>query len=141
MRVKTGITRKKRHKKVLKKTKGYRMTKGRLYRVSHEAMLHAGQYAFAGRKLKKRDFRRAWIQRISGVLEEFNLSYSKFINLLKKKKIEINRKILAQLATEDPKTLKEIVKKTQIFGPVYSELRLTIYKNEIIATLGPAYFH
>jgi large subunit ribosomal protein L20 len=113
MRVKTGTTRKKRHKKVLKRTKGYRMTKSRLYKVAHEAMLHAGQYAYAGRRLRKRNMRRAWIQRISGALKEFDLSYSKFIALLKNKKIELNRKILAQLVTEDPETFKKIVAKAK----------------------------
>ena len=109
MRVKTGPTRQKSHRGVLRRTHGYRMTKHRLYKVAHEAMLHAGQYAYEGRRLKKRDMRRAWIQRITGALSEFDLSYSKFIALLKEKKIELNRKILAELATEDPETFKKIV--------------------------------
>lgn len=112
-RVKTGITRRKRHKKVLKRTKGFRMTKGRLYKVSKEADLHAGQYAYAGRKLRKRDMRRLWIIRINAALTPYNLSYSKFINSLKKAKIKLNRKILADLAVSDPNTFKEIVDKTQ----------------------------
>ena len=111
MRVKTGITRRKRHKKVLKRTKGFRMTKGRLYKVSKEADLHAGQYAFIGRKLRKRDMRRLWITRINAALTSLEVSYSKFINGLKKAKIEINRKILADLAISDPKTFEAIVKK------------------------------
>ena len=111
MRVKTGPTRRKRHKKVLKRTKGFRMTKGRLYKVSKEADLHAGQYAFAGRKRRKRDFRRLWITRINAALTEYNLSYSKFINGLKKAKIELDRKILADLAVSDPKVFKAIVEK------------------------------
>lgn len=112
-RVKTGTTRRRRHKKVLKRTKGFRMTKGRLYKVSKEADLHAGQYAYAGRKLRKRDMRRLWITRINAALTPYNLSYSKFINGLKKAKIELNRKILADLAISDPDTFKEIVDKTQ----------------------------
>lgn len=112
-RVKTGTTRRRRHKKVLKRTKGFRMTKGRLYKVSKEADLHAGQYAYAGRKLRKRDMRRLWITRINAALTPYNLSYSKFINGLKKAKIELNRKILADLAISDPNTFKEIVDKTQ----------------------------
>ena len=111
MRVKTGITRRKRHKKVLKRTKGFRMTKGRLYKVSKEADLHAGQYAFIGRKLRKRDMRRLWITRINAALTPLEVSYSKFINGLKKAKIEIKRKILADLAISDPKTFEAIVKK------------------------------
>lgn len=113
MRVKTGIARRKRHKRVLKRTKGFRMTKGRLYRVSKEADLHAGQYAFIGRKLRKRDMRRLWIQRINAALAPFNISYSKFINNLKKAKIEINRKILADLALSDPNVFKAIVEKAK----------------------------
>lgn len=111
MRAKTGYTRKRRHKKVLKRTKGMRMTKGRLYRVSKEADLHAGQYAFIGRKLRKRDFRRLWIQRINAALTQFNLKYSRFVNLLKKAKIELDRKILAELAVNDPEVFAAIVKK------------------------------
>lgn len=85
------------------------MTRGRLYKVSKEADLHAGQYAFAGRKLRKRDMRRLWITRINAALTPYEISYSKFINGLKKAKIEINRKILADLALSDPKTFKTIV--------------------------------
>lgn len=111
MRVKTGYTRKRRHKKVLKRTKGFRMTKGRLYKVSKEADLHAGQYAYIGRKLRKRNMRRLWIQRINAALSEFHLKYSRFINLLKKAKIELDRKILAELAVNYPEVFGEIVKK------------------------------
>ena len=113
MRVKTGTTRRKRHKKVLKRTKGFRMTKGRLYKVSKEADLHAGQYAFAGRKRRKRDMRRLWITRINAALTEYNLSYSKFINCLKKAKIDLNRKILADLAVSNPQVFKTIVEKAK----------------------------
>jgi len=112
-RVKTGTTRRKRHKKVLKRTKGFRMTKGRLYKVSKEADLHAGQYAYAGRKLRKRDMRKLWINRINAALTPHNLSYSKFINGLKKVKIELNRKILADLALSDPDVFKAIVEKAK----------------------------
>jgi large subunit ribosomal protein L20 len=109
VRVKTGPTRRRRHKKVLAQTKGYRKTKSKLYKVAHEAMLHAGQYAFAGRKLKKRDTRRLWIIRINAGLSELGISYSKFIASLKKAKIELDRKILADLAVSDPNTFKKIV--------------------------------
>lgn len=112
-RVKTGTTRRKRHKKVLKRTKGFRMTKGRLYKVSKEADLHAGQYAYAGRKLRKRDMRKLWINRINAALTPHNLSYSKFISGLKKAKIELNRKILADLALSDPDVFKAIVEKAK----------------------------
>lgn len=111
MRVKTGFARRRRHKKIIKLAKGYRMTRSRLYKVAHEAVLHAGQYAYIGRKLRKRDFRKLWIQRINAAVRQYGLSYSKFVNLLKKAKINLNRKILAHLATTDPKTFEAIVKK------------------------------
>ena len=114
MRVKTGVTRRKRHKKILKRTKGMRMSKGKLYGVSKEADLHKGQYEFIGRKLRKRDMRRLWITRINAGLSEYadSLKYSVFINNLKKAKIEINRKILADLVVKDPETFKAVIKKS-----------------------------
>ncbi len=113
MRVKTGTTRRSRHKNVLQRTKGFRMTKGKLYKVSKEADLHAGQYAYNGRKLKKRQFRRLWIQRINAGLTVFDLKYSRFVNLLKQAKITLNKKILANLAVSDPETFAAIVKKVK----------------------------
>lgn len=109
MRVKTGTTRHRRHRQVLARTKGFRMTKGRLYKVSKEADLHAGQYAYAGRKNKKRDFRRLWIQRINAGLTGQQINYSQFINSLKKADIELDRKILADLAVNHPDIFAEIV--------------------------------
>jgi large subunit ribosomal protein L20 len=113
MRVKTGPVRRKRHKKVLKRTKGFRMTKARLYKVAKEADLHAGDYAFRGRKERKRQLRTLWIQRINAALNEHDLKYSRFINLLKKSKIALNRKVLADLAVTDPDTFSQIVKKVK----------------------------
>ena len=109
-RVKRGTISHRKHKKILKKAKGYRMSKHRLIKVAKEALLHAGEYAFAGRKLKKRDFRRLWITRISGAVKKLGLSYSRFINLLKKQNILLDRKILADLIANDPKTFEKIVK-------------------------------
>ena len=109
MRVKGGYTRRQKHNKVLTRTKGFRMTKGRLYKVSREADLHAGQYAFAGRKLKKRDARNLWIVRINGALKTYDLPYSKFIGGLKKANIEVNRKILTDLIRTNPEAFKAIV--------------------------------
>lgn len=113
MRIKTGPYRRRRHKKVLARTKGFRMSKHRRIKVAKEADLHAGDYAFAGRKLRKRDFRRLWIQRINAALEPFDLKYSRFINLLKKAKIELDRKILADLALNKSTIFKAIVEKIQ----------------------------
>lgn len=113
MRVKTGYTRRRRHKKIIKLAKGYRMTKSRLYKVAKEAVLHAGEYAYHGRKLRKRDFRRLWIQRINAALTETGLKYSHFINKLSTNKIELNRKILADLAVSHPKVFFKIVDKVK----------------------------
>jgi len=113
MRVKTGNIRRKRHKKVLKLTKGYRMTKNKLYKVANEAMLHAGQYAFIGRKLRKRNFRRLWIQRINAGLRQYEIKYSRFINLAKKANVQLDRKTLAYLATEDANAFKAVVDKVK----------------------------
>jgi large subunit ribosomal protein L20 len=107
MRVKSP--RRQRHNKVLKLAKGYRMTRRKLYKVAHEAVVHAGQYAFAGRHLRKRDMRRTWIIRINAALEGMGISYSKFIPALKKSNIEIDRKILSDLATRHPETFQKIV--------------------------------
>lgn len=110
MRVKTGTKRHARHKKVLEQAKGYRLSHGRRYKVAKESVLHAGDYAFAGRKRRKRDFRKLWIMRLNAALKPFDLKYSRFINLLKKAEIKLDRKILAHLAVEEPKTFAKIVK-------------------------------
>lgn len=102
--------RRQRHNKVLKLAKGYRMTKSRLYKVAHEAVVHAGMYAFAGRRLRRRDFRRLWITRINAGLTDLGTNYSHFIAGLKKANIAIDRKILADLAVKSPKIFQEIVK-------------------------------
>jgi large subunit ribosomal protein L20 len=109
MRVKTGTIRRRKHQKILTQAKGYRMTRSRLIKKAKEAVLHAGEYAFAGRKLRKRDFRRLWITRINAGLSDSNLSYSQFISGLKKAKIELDRKILADLVVSDPGTFKKIL--------------------------------
>lgn len=101
----------KRHKKILKMARGYRGAKHRQYRRAKEAVLHAGQYAFAGRRLRRRDFRTLWISRINAALKPFDLSYSRFISLLKEKGVDLDRKILAQLALEEPEAFKRIVEK------------------------------
>lgn len=112
MRVKTGFTRKRRHRKVLRRTAGMRMTKHRLYKVAKEADLHAGQYAYIGRKRRKRDFRKLWIQRIQAGLssEDHDYTYSVFIHDLVASKIILNRKVLANLVVSDQETFREIVK-------------------------------
>lgn len=112
-RVKRGLVVKRKHKKALGLTKGFRATKSRLITVARDAALHAGAYAFAGRKLKKRDFRQLWITRISQAVKAEGLSYSVFINKLKKAKIELDRKILSNLLLSDPAAFKNIVDKVK----------------------------
>lgn len=91
------------------------MTKNRLYKVAREADLHAGQYAYIGRRLRKRDMRKLWIQRINAGVRMYakDLTYSGFINLLKKAKIELDRKILADFAATDSEVFKAVVDKAQ----------------------------
>lgn len=114
-RTKTSIVRHKRHKKVLNLTKGFRGTNSRLYKRAKEALLHAGQYAYVGRKLRKRDMRRLWIVRITAAIKQISesLNYSRFIKGLKTAKIELNRKMLSEIAVKDFDTFKEIVAKVQ----------------------------
>lgn len=100
-RVKTGVTAKARHKKILKQAKGYYGARSRVYRVAKQAVIKAGQYAYRDRKQKKRQFRKLWIVRINAASRDNGLSYSSFINGLKKVSIEIDRKILADMAVND----------------------------------------
>lgn len=110
MRVKGGIVRKRRHKKVLSATKGYRMTKNNLYKVAHEAYMHAGQYAYNHRQRRGSEFRKLWIQKINAACKNNDIQYNIFMNGLKKKDIQLNRKVLADIAMNDPKTFSFIVK-------------------------------
>jgi large subunit ribosomal protein L20 len=109
MRVKTGTVRRAAHKKVLKAAKGFWMTRHKRYKVAHEAVMHAGDYAFIGRRLKKRDLRQVWIVRINAALKPFNIRYSAFIKMLKNRNIAIDRKILADLAVNNPDAFKAVV--------------------------------
>ena len=108
MRVKRGETRRSRHKKLLAQAKGYRGARSKLIRTAKEAVLHAGQYAFAGRRQNKRDHRALWITQVSNVLGE-DLSYSQFIFRLKKKEIGLDRKMLSKLAQEDPEAFNKLI--------------------------------
>ena len=109
VRVKGGLTTKRRHKKVLHQAKGYWMTRHKQFKKAKEAVLHAGEYAFAGRKRRKRDMRKLWIIRLNAAVRESGLTYSAFIRLLKDKHVELDRKILARIATEYPKHFEKIV--------------------------------
>ncbi len=109
-RVKNGAVTKARHKKVLKEAKGYFGSKHRLYKTAKEQLMHSGQYAFRDRKQKKRDFRKLWITRINAACRQNDISYSRFIEGLTKAGVEINRKMLSEIAINDPKMFSELVK-------------------------------
>ena len=109
-RVKNGAVTKARHKKVLKEAKGYFGSKHRLYKTAKEQLMHSGQYAFRDRKQKKREFRKLWITRINAACRLNDISYSRFIEGLTKAGVEINRKMLSEIAINDPKAFSELVK-------------------------------
>lgn len=109
-RVKNGAVTKARHKKVLKAAKGYFGSKHRLYKSAKEQLMHSGQYAFRDRKQKKRDFRKLWITRINAACRQNDISYSRFIEGLNKAGVLVNRKMLSEIAINDPKTFSELVK-------------------------------
>lgn len=108
-RVKRGVTSHRRHKKLHELTKGFRGGRGKLVREAKSALLHGGEYAFAGRKLRKRDMRRLWITQVGIAVRAEGLSYSKFMASLKAKKISLDRKILADLAVNNPEEFKKVV--------------------------------
>ena len=108
-RVKRGVTAGRRHKKVLGKAKGYYNARRKVFRAAKQAVIKAGQYAYAGRRLKKRDFRALWIQRINAATRELGLTYGRFIDGLTKAGIEIDRKVLADLAVKDAEGFKALV--------------------------------
>ncbi len=109
-RVKTARIKRLKHKKILKLAKGYRGGRSTLVRTAKEAVMHAGAYAYAGRKQRKRQKKTEWIVVINAALKEHDLPYNKFINLLKLIKISIDRKIMAQIVTEYKPTFNLIVK-------------------------------
>ena len=110
-RVKRGKTTHAKHKKLLDRAKGYMMTRNRLVKKATEAVLHAGQYAYVGRKDKKGVMRRDWILHINEAVKQQGMSYSVFIFKLKQANIELDRKILAELATKEPVVFKSIFDK------------------------------
>lgn len=113
MRVKGGVTTKKRHKKILAQTKGMRDGRSKSIKRAKEAVLKAGANAYIDRRNKKRSFRSLWNIRINAAVREFGLSYSKFIAALKAKNIELDRKILAEIAAERPEVFEKIVEKVK----------------------------
>ncbi|MBK7661419.1 MAG: 50S ribosomal protein L20 [Vicinamibacteria bacterium] len=112
-RVKRGVTARARHKKVLEKAKGFRGRRGNVFRVAKQAVMKAGQYAYRDRRVKKREFRRLWIARINAAAREAGMTYSKFMAGLKKAAIDIDRKVLADLAVRDKPAFGRIVEQAK----------------------------
>jgi large subunit ribosomal protein L20 len=112
-RVKRGVTARAKHRKVLKKAKGYYGARSRVYRVAKQAVIKAGQYAYRDRRQKKRQFRALWITRINAAAREYGLSYSRFMNGLSKASIDIDRKILAELAVDDRESFAALAEKAK----------------------------
>ena len=112
-RVKAGFVTRRRHKKIIKRAKGYYGRRKNTFRVANQAVEKAGQYSYRDRKVKKRQFRSLWIQRINAGCRLHGIKYSSFINGLKKVNLHFNRKVLADLAAQEPDSFKEIVAKVK----------------------------
>ena len=112
-RVKRGVTAHARHKKILALAKGYRGRRKNVYRIAKQAVMRAGQYAYRDRRTKKRVFRNLWIARINAASRGLGLTYSKFMAGLKKAQVEIDRKVLADMAVNDPAAFGSIVEKAR----------------------------
>ena len=112
-RTRHSVSRKKRKKKVMNMAKGYRGARSRSYRSANEQVMHSLQYAYRDRRNKKRDFRRLWISRINAAARMNGLSYSRFVRGLKLAEVEINRKMLAEMAVSDPASFAELVQKAK----------------------------
>ena|SRR2546421_9203472 len=112
-RVKRGVTARARHKKVLEQAKGYRGRRGNVYKIAKQAVMKAGQYAYRDRRVKKREFRALWIARINAAVRELGMSYSVFMNGMRKGAIEIDRKVLADLAVYDKAAFAKIAEQAK----------------------------
>ena len=102
-----------RHKKIKNAAKGFKQSRRTRVKVAKEALLHAGQYAYIGRKLRKRDLRNLWIKRLNAAVREHGINYSTFISLMKKKNVELDRKVLAEIAVKDPDTFAKILQEVK----------------------------
>lgn len=112
-RVKRGVTTHARHRKIIKAAKGYYGRRKNTFRVANQAVEKAGQYAYRDRKAKKRNFRSLWIQRINAAAREHGVTYGRFINGLNKAGIEVDRKVLADIAVHEPASFKSLVEKAE----------------------------
>lgn len=113
VRVKGGVHTRRKHKKTLKLAKGYWMSRHKQFKKAEEAVLHAGEYAYMGRKLKKRNFKTLWIVRLNAAMRSLGYTYKALAHALKTKNIGLDRKVLSQIAIDYPKTFEKIVKKIQ----------------------------
>ena len=120
-RVKRAVHGKKHHKAILEQAQGYYGNKSRSFKSANEAVMHAGNYAFRDRRARKGDFRKLWIQRINAGARQHGLSYSRFINGLKTAGIEVDRKVLADLAVTEPAAFKALVDLARDAAPVVEE--------------------
>lgn len=109
MRIKRSVNALKKRRAILKQAKGYRGSKSKLYRVARQAVMKSGQYAYIGRKQKKRNFRSLWITRINAACRLNDISYSKFMHGLKENNVSLNRKVLADMAVNDPQGFASLV--------------------------------
>lgn len=109
MRIKRGVNAVKKRRKILKAAKGYFGAKSKLYRTAREQVMKSGQYAYIGRKQKKRDFRALWITRINAACRQNDISYSRFVAGLKKADVSLNRKVLADMAVREPQAFSQLV--------------------------------
>ena len=137
-RVKNSVTTRARHKKVLKAAKGYFGSKHRLYKSAKEQLMHSGQYAFRDRRQKKRDMRSLWITRINAACRENEISYSRFIDGLNKAGVEVNRKMLSELAIADPKAFTALVKKANEGLDGKAKAAKKEVKEEVLVVKGKA---
>lgn len=112
-RVKRGVTAHARHKKILKRAKGYYGARSRTFKVAKQAVIKAGQYAYRDRRVRKREFRALWITRINAAVREYGISYSVFMNALKKANIQVDRKVLADMAVRDKASFTSLVEQVK----------------------------
>ncbi len=113
MRVKAGVVNRRKHKKLLKLAKGYRGAASKRYKVANEAVMHALKNSYVHRRERKREFRNLWIVRINALSRQYGMSYSRFINGLKKANVDIDRKVLADLAVNDTDTFESLINKAK----------------------------
>lgn len=113
MRIKRAVTAQKKKRKIMRQAKGYFGAKSKLYRVARQAVMKSGQYAYVGRRLKKRDFRRLWIARINAAARMNDMSYSRLMHGLKVAGIDLNRKVLAEIAVSDAKAFTGLCEKAK----------------------------